>query len=151
MKIVLQRVSRASVVVDNEKISEIGMGYVILLGVSKGDSTADADYLAEKIVGLRLFENSDNKFDKELVDIEGELLVVPQFTLFADCSKGKRPYFGEAEEPETAKKMYQYFFGKLRDIYNKDKVKPGKFGAKMLVEIYNDGPVTIILDSNDLK
>ena len=147
MKAVIQRVKRASVSVDNKNIASINMGLVIMLGIAKGDVDKDIDYLAEKIVKLRIFENKDLKFDKELKDVKGEILVISQFTLFADCFKGKRPYFGDAEEPERAEELYEKFVKKLKEIYDPGKVKSGKFKAMMLVEIYNDGPVTIIISS----
>jgi D-tyrosyl-tRNA(Tyr) deacylase len=118
-----------------------------MVGIARKDKEEDIYRMAEKIIKLRLFENEENKFDKELKDVNGEILVISQFTLFADCSKGKRPYFGQAEEPARANELYERFIRKLKTIYNASKVKSGKFGAKMLVEIANDGPVTIILDS----
>jgi D-tyrosyl-tRNA(Tyr) deacylase len=147
MKIVLQRVKKASVEVNDKVIAKIGPGLVLMLGIAKGDSGKDIDYLAKKIVKLRIFENNEEKFDKELKDINGEILVISQFTLFADCSKGKRPYFGGAEEGKRARELYEKFVEKLKEIYDSEKVKSGQFAARMLVEIHNDGPVTIILNS----
>jgi D-tyrosyl-tRNA(Tyr) deacylase len=150
MKAVLQRVSKASVTINKKKYSEIKKGYVIMLGIAKGDTKKEADKLFRKIIGLRLFENEDNHFDKEIEEINGEILVISQFTLFAEYKKGKRPYFGDAEEPKSAMKLYEYFIEKCKEIYNKNRIRKGLFGAKMEVEIINSGPVTIILDSKEL-
>ncbi|MBN2015534.1 D-tyrosyl-tRNA(Tyr) deacylase [Candidatus Dojkabacteria bacterium] len=147
MRIVLQRVKSASVSVSGKRIADIGIGYVLMLGVAAGDTQEDIDILTKKVVALRLFENESDKFDKDLAEVDGEILVVSQFTLFADCSKGRRPFFGEAEETGQAEALYEEFISKLKEVYSSDKVKSGKFAAKMLVEINNDGPVTIILDS----
>jgi D-tyrosyl-tRNA(Tyr) deacylase len=151
MKVVLQRVKSASVSVEEKKVSEIDKGYVLMLGIAKADEAKDIEFLINKIIDLRLFENSDEKFDKDLKEVDGEVLVISQFTLFADMSKGRRPYFGEAEKPKKAKEIYGEFVEKFKEIYEEEKVKSGVFGAKMLVEISNDGPVTIILDSNENK
>lgn len=147
MRVVLQRVTKGSVTINQKVIAKIGKGYVIMLGIAKGDKQKDVDYLAEKVVNLRLFESEGSYFDKELRDVNGEILIISQFTLFANYSKGKRPYFGEAEEPKRAKILYKKFIERLKEIYDREKIKSGRFAAKMLVEINNDGPVTIILDS----
>lgn len=147
MRVLIQRVKNASVRINDNEIAKISHGLVLMLGIAKGDAEKDIDYLADKIVKMRIFENKDAKFDKELKDVQGEILVISQFTLFADCSKGRRPFFGEAEEPERAKDLYEKFIGKLKAIYDSEKVQSGHFAAKMLVEIHNDGPVTIILSS----
>jgi D-tyrosyl-tRNA(Tyr) deacylase len=138
MKIVLQRVKSASVSIEGKNISAIGKGYILMLGIAKGDSEKDIDYL---------FENAKSKFDKDLKDVRGEILVISQFTLFADTRKGRRPSFTKAETLKRAKELYEKFILKLKESYDPDKVKAGVFAAKMLVEISNEGPVTIILDS----
>lgn len=147
MKVVIQRVQKATVQVGLKEIAKIDKGYVLMLGVAKNDADKDIDYLVEKIVNLRLFENKENKFDKDLSDVNGEVLVISQFTLFADCSKGRRPYFGDACCPKEANNLYEKFIKRFKDVYDPSKVKSGEFAAKMLVEIYNDGPVTIVLSS----
>jgi D-tyrosyl-tRNA(Tyr) deacylase len=147
MKIVLQRVKSASVSIEGKNISAIGKGYILMLGIAKGDSEKDIDYLADKVINLRLFENAKSKFDKDLKDVRGEILVISQFTLFADTRKGRRPSFTKAETLKRAKELYEKFILKLKESYDPDKVKAGVFAAKMLVEISNEGPVTIILDS----
>lgn len=143
MKIILQRVKKASVIIDNKLHSSIEEGLVLFVGIAQNDDKADVAPIIEKIVNMRIFEDKDDKFDKSLIDIDGEILVVSQFTLFADTSKGRRPYFGEAAEPKMAKELYDLFVAKCKEIYHNEKVKSGKFAAKMLVEIHNEGPVTI--------
>lgn len=147
MRIVLQRVSRASVAVGGKKPVCIGAGYVLLIGIGQDDSEKDIDFLVNKIINMRLFENADNKFDKSLKDIDGDVLIISQFTLFADYNQGRRPYFGEAADPKMAKELYEKFIDEFKVKYDKKKVKSGVFAAKMAVELINDGPVTMILDS----
>ena len=152
MRVVIQRVKKASVKVDNKVIGKIGQGLVILLGVGKGDENikyqiSNIKKLTEKIVNLRIFENKGSHFDKSLLDVRGEVLVVPQFTLYADTSKGRRPYFGQAAKPGIAKKLFEKFVEILKE--KGVKVEKGLFGAKMEVELVNDGPVTIILESRN--
>lgn len=149
MRVVIQRVKKASVKVDNKVIGKIGQGLVILLGVGEGDKEGGVRFLVEKIVNLRIFPNKNSHFDKSLLDVRGEVLVVPQFTLYADTSKGRRPYFGQAAKPGIAKKLFEKFVEILKE--KKVKVEKGQFGAKMEVELVNDGPVTIILESNSIK
>lgn len=145
MRTVIQRVDSAKVRVDGQEISSIGRGILILLGAEKGDSEKDADYLLDKIANLRIFEDTEGKMNLSLLDISGSMLVVSQFTLLADCRKGRRPSFGDAAEPEPANELYEYF---IKEAEGKvDVVKAGKFQAMMKVELVNDGPVTIILDS----
>ena len=144
----VQRVSEASVTVDDKTVSEIGKGLVVLLGVAKGDKDEDASYLANKIANLRIFEDENAKMNLSLMDINGEMLVVSQFTLLGDCRKGRRPGFEMAALPEDAERLYEKFI----DEVNKSgiKAKKGVFAANMLVKIFNDGPVTFILDSKKL-
>lgn len=145
MRAVIQRVSRAKVTVDNEITGEIGKGLLILLGVSVKDSEKDAAYLLEKILNLRIFEDSEQKMNLSLLDISGELLVVSQFTLYGDVRKGRRPSFIEAAPPEKANMLYEYFVAEARKQVKK--TATGKFQAMMDVELVNDGPVTILVDS----
>lgn len=145
MRAVIQRVSRAKVTVDNEITGEIGKGLLILLGVSVKDSEKDAAYLLEKILNLRIFEDSEQKMNLSLLDISGEMLVVSQFTLYGDVRKGRRPSFIEAAPPEKANMLYEYFVAEARKQVKK--TATGKFQAMMDVELVNDGPVTILLDS----
>jgi len=145
MKALIQRVDHATVVVDNETVGAIGKGFLVLLGVEKGDKEADADYLVDKTVNLRVFEDDNRKMNLSLMDISGELLVVSQFTLLAECRKGRRPSFVNAGEPELAEKLYEYFVANARTKIKK--VETGTFQALMRIELLNNGPVTILLDS----
>lgn len=143
MKAVIQRVLSASLKVDGELISKIGRGYVIFLGVGKGDTESDADYYIKKIPPLRIFEDENGKINKSIKDVEGEILLVSQFTLYADASHGNRPSFIEAESPERAKELYTYVAEGLRK--SGIIVKLGVFGADMKIEQVNDGPFTLLL------
>lgn len=145
MKAVIQRVDRASVSVDGNEVSRIGGGLLVLLGVEKGDSEKDADFLLDKITHLRIFEDGEGKMNLSLLDISGELLVVSQFTLLADCRKGRRPSFTDAAEPEAATRLYEYMLVKAKEKVSK--VGQGQFQAMMKVGLVNNGPVTILLDS----
>jgi D-tyrosyl-tRNA(Tyr) deacylase len=145
MRAVVQRVSRAKVTVDLEVTGEIGRGLLVLLGVAGRDSEIDADYLVEKIENLRIFEDPDHKMNLSLLDVEGEMLVVSQFTLYGDTRRGRRPSFIDAAPPDKADRLYRYFVERSRDRIKK--VETGRFQAMMDVELVNDGPVTIILDS----
>ncbi|HSD94153.1 MAG TPA: D-aminoacyl-tRNA deacylase [Syntrophales bacterium] len=145
MKAVIQRVDRASVSVDGNEVSRIGGGLLVLLGVEKGDSEKDADFLLDKIIHLRIFEDGEGKMNLSLLDISGELLVVSQFTLLADCRKGRRPSFTDAAEPATAAMLYEYMLVKAKEKVSK--VGQGQFQAMMKVGLVNNGPVTILLDS----
>ena len=144
MRTVIQRVKRGSVTVAGELVSEIGHGYVILVGVGHGDSQPQADWLAEKIANLRVFEDDAGKMNLSILDVKGSALVVSQFTLFADAQKGRRPSFMNAAPPEEAEPLIRYFAQKLESF--ELPVKSGVFRAEMLVEIHNDGPVTIWLE-----
>ncbi|HEV3121031.1 MAG TPA: D-aminoacyl-tRNA deacylase [Isosphaeraceae bacterium] len=145
MRAVLQRVSRASVRVDGELVGQIGLGWLVLLGVARGDTEADASRLAEKTVGLRAFEDDAGKMNKSITDVGGGVLVVSQFTLLADCRAGRRPSFTEAAAPEEAERLYLHF---AREVAAAGvTVATGVFRAMMDVELVNDGPVTLLLDS----
>jgi D-aminoacyl-tRNA deacylase len=144
MKAVVQRVSGARVRVGEDVAGEIGPGLCVLLGVARGDDAAGASRLAEKIVRLRIFENDEERFDRSLLDVGGEALVVSQFTLIADTTRGARPSFTEAAPAEEAEPLYEAFCGALRDLGVR--VQTGVFGARMAVELVNDGPVTIVLE-----
>jgi D-aminoacyl-tRNA deacylase len=146
MRALIQRVSRAKVTVGGEVAGEIGPGLLVLLGVGSGDTRADADYLAEKMIGLRIFEDSDGKMNLSLADTGGALLVVSQFTLYGDVRRGKRPSFDAAAPPQLAKELYEYFVEKIRaaDL----RCETGRFQEMMQVELVNEGPVTILLDSS---
>lgn len=149
MKAVIQRVKYATVKVDNKIIGECKQGFMILLGVIDGDTKEDADKLIKKIPVLRIFEDENGKMNKSLLDIDGEILVVSQFTLAADCSHGRRPSFTASAPPDIANDLYEYFVGELKTAGVKS-VQTGEFGADMAVELLNDGPVTIVLDSKEL-
>ncbi|NDC82200.1 D-tyrosyl-tRNA(Tyr) deacylase [bacterium] len=145
MKIVAQRVTKASVTVNNHTISRIGVGLVVFLGIAKGDSTADSDYIFNKITTLRLFPDQSGRFDKSITDINGDLLLVSQFTLLADCEKGRRPSFDQAATPSEARPLYDMIVSAWRSRF--PRLHTGEFGADMSVSLTNMGPVTMILDS----
>lgn len=150
MKAVLQRVTRASVTVDQKTVSVIGNGLLILLGVAEGDTRRDAEVLADKIANLRIFSDSDDKMNLSLLTTGGAALVVSQFTLCADCRRGRRPDFFGAAKPDIANELYEYFCERIKSA-GAAEVQRGVFGADMQVELLNDGPVTIIIDSGELK
>ena len=147
MKALLQRVTKASVSIAGEVVGRIGQGLVVFVGVAGGDTEKDAQYLAQKIVGLRIFSDEGGKFNLSVLDIKGELLVVSQFTLLADTRKGRRPSFTEAAPPALAEELFEQFVQQARTTGLK--VETGHFQQHMQVEIHNDGPVTILLDSKD--
>lgn len=147
MKAILQRVTQASVTVSGEIVGSIDNGLVVLLGVASGDTVRDAQYLAQKTVGLRIFSDSEGKFNLSALDVNGELLVISQFTLLADTRKGRRPSFIDAAPPGLAEELFNRFVEEVRT--SGLKVETGQFQAHMLVEIHNNGPVTIMLDSRD--
>lgn len=150
MKAVLQRVANADVKVDNKVVGEINGGLMILLGVWQNDTKEDADKLIKKIPYLRIFEDDNEKMNLSCLDVGGEILVVSQFTLCADCSHGRRPNFIQSAPPKEANELYEYFVSELKKA-GVSKVETGEFGADMKVSLLNDGPVTIILDSKELK
>ena len=146
MRAVVQRVLKSSVTVDGEIIGEIGSGLNVLLGICEGDTDADIKYLKDKIVNLRIFEDEEGKMNKSLLDVGGELLVISQFTLYGDCRKGRRPSFSRALGGDAANEMYEKFVASCKEDVSK--VATGEFGADMKVDILNDGPVTLLLESN---
>lgn len=148
MKAVVQRVSHASVTIDGEKTAEIGQGYLVLLGVAEADTQEQMEKLVKKMIDLRIFQDENGKTNLSIEDVKGELLVVSQFTLLADCRKGRRPSFIKAGNPEKAKAMYEAFMEECRKRV--PVVCHGEFGADMKVELVNDGPFTIVLDSDEL-
>jgi len=148
MRAVIQRVSRCRVTVEGSVVGEIGAGLLVLLGVSKSDNETAADYLVEKIIGLRIFEDAEGKMNLSIQDSGGAVLVVSQFTLYGDVRRGKRPSFDAAARPEEAKRLYEYFVGKIRAAGLR--CETGQFQAMMDVELVNSGPVTILLDSEKM-
>lgn len=146
MKAVIQRVKNSSVAVEGDTVSRIGPGLLVLLGVAQNDQPPDADFLAEKITNLRIFEDDAGKMNRSLLDTGGEMLVVSQFTLLGDCRKGRRPSFVNAAAPEHAEKLYEHFVQKVRQAGIA--VQTGRFRAMMDVSLINDGPVTLILESS---
>ena len=148
MRAVLQRVTRASVTVDGEVWGKIGKGFMILLGVENSDTEEITDKMADKICKLRIFEDENGKTNLSLADVGGELLVISQFTLYADCKKGNRPSFVKAGTPDMAEHLYEHFMERCRNYV--DVVEKGQFGADMKVELLNDGPFTLMLESEQL-
>lgn len=149
MRAIIQRAARASVTVDGGEARAIGRGFVVLLGVEEGDGADDADYLADKCVGLRIFTDNNDKMNLSLADIGGGLLIVSNFTLYGDCKKGKRPSFVRAARPETAIPLYERFVARCRE--SGLAVETGEFGADMQIELVNDGPVTIFMDTSLMR
>ncbi len=149
MKAVIQRVAYSSVKIDGKIVGECKKGFMILLGVQQGDTRQDADKLLKKIPYLRIFEDENGKMNLSLLDVGGSALIISQFTLLADCSHGRRPSFINSANPQEANALYEYFIQGMKDSGVKD-VQTGEFGADMKVELLNDGPVTIILDSKEL-
>ena len=145
MKLIIQRVKESSLEIENKIFSSIGFGMVVLIGISKTDNRDIAKNLADKISKLRIFNGDNGKMDKNIQEINGEVLVVSQFTLYADTKKGNRPSFISAAKPEMAVNLYSYFIEQLQKLV-KSKIKTGKFGADMKLKLINDGPVTIILE-----
>jgi D-tyrosyl-tRNA(Tyr) deacylase len=145
MRAVVQRVSSASVTIGAETCARVGRGFLVLLGVAEGDTEADADYLAEKIAGLRVFEDEQGRMNLSLSDVGGSVLAVSNFTLLADCRRGRRPSFSGAAEPEQAKSLYERFVRRLQD--SGVPVQTGQFQERMQVSLCNEGPVTLILES----
>lgn len=149
MKFVIQRVSKANVKVDGNVIGEIEKGYLVLIGICNEDTKEIADKMIDKMIKLRIWEDENGKTNLSLNDVGGDLLLVSQFTLYADCKKGNRPSFIKAGNPQFANEMYNYIIEKCK-TYNDIKVETGSFGADMKVELLNDGPFTIVLDSDDI-
>lgn len=145
MRAVVQRVSESRVTVGGETVGEIGRGLLVLLGVGEGDQESDAQYLAEKVAGLRIFEDAEGKMNLSVADVGGSVLVVSQFTLYGDCRKGRRPSFTDAAPPDRADELYQVFARRLSDLGVP--TATGEFQARMAVSLVNDGPVTLLLDS----
>lgn len=148
MKLVIQRVTHASVTVDNNVIGKIGKGYMVLIGISDTDTKEIADKMLDKMIKLRIFEDENGKTNLSLADVGGELLLISQFTLYANCKKGNRPSFIEAGSPDHANALYEYIIEKCKERV--DIVEQGEFGAEMKVELLNDGPFTVILDSDQI-
>lgn len=147
MRAVVQRVTRASVKVDGKLIGSIGKGLMVLIGIEESDEARDIDYMCDKLTGLRIFEDENEKMNLSVADVSGEMLIVSQFTLYGDARKGKRPSFITAARPEKAIPMYEELIRRLRESLH---VETGEFGADMAVELVNDGPVTILLESRRL-
>ncbi len=146
MKIVVQRVKNASCTVDNQVVSKINQGYLLLVGLTHTDTIKEVEYLAKKIANLRVFEDSEGKLNKSIIDINGEILNISQFTIYANTKKGNRPSFTDAMKPDLALPLYESLSRILNDEYNINTLN-GKFGAMMDIELINDGPVTVILES----
>ena len=148
MRALVQRVSRGGVNIPSESYSQsIGKGIVLLLGISEEDTENEVNYIVEKCANLRIFEDENNKMNLSLLNVDGEVLLISQFTLYGDTKKGNRPSFNLAAKPEKAKKLYDLFANKIKSIVGKEKVREGIFGAMMEVEIINDGPVTVLVES----
>ncbi|MBQ9509278.1 MAG: D-tyrosyl-tRNA(Tyr) deacylase [Bacteroidales bacterium] len=146
MKIVLQRCSRAEVRINGETVGRIGTGFVVLVGITHNDTREDAEFLAKKVAGMRVFEDTEGKMNLSLAEVGGQILSISQFTLYGNARKGNRPSFIEAARPEVAEPLYEYFNQVLREQYGLH-VETGRFGANMQVDFVNDGPETIIVDS----
>lgn len=146
MKFVIQRVSNASVSIEGNVVGKIGKGYMILIGIGKEDTTKEADRLVDKMLKMRIFDDADGKTNLSLADVGGELLLISQFTLYADCRKGNRPSFINAAPPDEAERLYEYVISKCKEQVSN--VQTGSFGADMQVELTNSGPFTIVLDSS---
>ena len=150
MRVIIQRCSRAEVRVDGQIVGQIGKGFMVLVGITEGDTHAQVELLAKKVAQMRVFEDSEGKMNLSLHDVGGAILSISQFTLYADCKKGNRPSFIKAARPEVAEPLYELFNTVLREEYGLQ-VETGRFGADMKVDFVNDGPVTIILDSDELR
>ena len=148
MRFIIQRVKKSSVTVDNKIVGKINKGFLVLIGITHTDTTEIADKMIKKMVNLRVFSDENDKMNLALKDVEGELLLISQFTLYADCKKGNRPSFVDAAKPEYANELYEYVIEKCKE--SGYEVQTGIFGADMKVEILNDGPVTIVLDSEEI-
>ncbi len=151
MKAIIQRVLSCKLEVQDELISQVEKGLVVFLGIQKIDTKKDADALCEKIINLRIFEDESQKMNLSLKDILGEIMVVSNFTICANTKRGRRPSFEDAQLPETARELYEYFCKKMSEIYTSQKIKQGQFGSNMKITVVNDGPVNIIIESVDGK
>ena len=149
MKFVIQRVKTASVEINSEIFSQINKGYLVLVGITDSDTVEIADKMVQKLIGLRIFEDENGKTNLSIKDVDGDMLIVSQFTLYADCKKGNRPSFIKAGNPAYAKELYQYILTKTTDLYEKT-IYSGEFGADMKISLINDGPFTILLDSAEI-
>ena len=149
MKFVIQRVKSACVEINSEKFSEINNGYLVLVGITDSDTKEIADKMLQKLIGLRIFEDENGKTNLSIKDVNGDMLIVSQFTLYADCKKGNRPSFIKAGNPVYANELYQYLLAKATELYGKT-VYSGEFGTDMKISLINDGPFTIILDSSEI-
>lgn len=149
MKVIIQRVSKASVVANHVQIAEIEQGIVVLLGVAQIDTATQAEYLAKKVVSARIFSDEEDKMNLSVLDKKGEILIVSNFTLIADCKSGNRPSYSRSAKPEQAQVLYQYFIDCIKNS-TQSKVAVGKFGADMQLSLTNDGPVTIIMDTQEM-
>lgn len=150
MRFLIQRVSQASVTVDRKVIGQIEKGFLIMIGISDNDTKAIADKMLQKALGLRIFEDSSGKTNLNLDSVGGKVLLISQFTLYADCRKGNRPSFTDAGRPDFANELYEYVISKSREILGEDRVETGAFGADMKVSLLNDGPFTVFLDSEEI-
>lgn len=148
MRFIIQRVTYANVKVDGDVVGKIDKGFMVLIGVEENDNTDIADKMVKKLIGLRIFEDENGKTNLSLNDVDGSLLLISQFTLYADCKKGNRPSFIKAGKPDLANDLYEYIIDKCKE--NVEKVEKGVFGAEMKVELLNDGPFTIVLDSAEI-
>ncbi len=148
MRFVIQRVQQASVTVDGRAVGAIGKGFLVLIGVARSDTRETADKMVKKMCGLRIFEDENGKTNLSLADVGGELLLISQFTLYADCRRGNRPGFSDAGAPDMASDLYEYIIAKAQETV--PRVERGVFGADMKVSLVNDGPFTVLLDSDDL-
>ena len=144
MKLVIQRVSKASVEVSNKVVGKIDKGFMVLIGIKKGDTTKEADYLVKKLCNMRIFEDENGKMNLSVKDVKGKLLIISQFTLYANCQSGNRPSFTDAQKPDEANELYEYFCKKCQE--ENIEVEKGIFGAHMDVSLVNDGPVTIVIE-----
>lgn len=149
MKFVIQRVKTASIEINSEIFSQINKGYLVLVGITDSDTVEIADKMVQKLIGLRIFEDENGKTNLSIKDVDGDMLIVSQFTLYADCKKGNRPSFIKAGNPAYAKELYQYILTKTTDLYEKT-IYSGEFGADMKISLINDGPFTILLDSAEI-
>ncbi len=150
MRAVIQRVKKAKVIINNKIVSEIGKGLLVFLSIGKEDNEKDFEYISRKLIGLRIFEDENSKFNLSLTDINGEILIVSQFTLYGDCRKGRRPSFDQAETVENSLIIYNNFLKYFKKNYSNIPIKEGVFQAHMEVELINDGPVTFLLDSKKI-